>query len=294
MPDVTYRRRFGDRRDGRLLRSLSPFYKIIPYIMPKRCDALNYFSSSLEVSALEGWIRDNRKVGWKGIGLLHLTLAAYIRTIASCPGLNRFVSGQKIYARNNIEVVMMVKRAMTSEADETSIKVVFEPTDTVYDVYRKLGEKVEEIKADSGANGTDRAAEALMRIPGLILKFAMWVLNLLDYFGALPRALVDVSPFHGSIIVTDLGSLGIAPIYHHIYNFGNLPVFLALGAKRRVMELDRSGAPVERKYVDYKIVMDERTVDGMYFANALKYFHYYLKNPVELEHPPERVAEDVM
>ena len=294
MAEISYRRRFGDRRDGRLLRSLSPFYKIIPYIMPKRNDAMNCFAGKLEVSALEGWIRSSRKAGWKGMGLLHLVLAAYIRTLASCPGLNRFVSGQKIYARYNIEVVMMVKRAMTTEADETSIKVVFDPSDTVYDVYRKLNEKVEEVKADAGANGTDRAAEALMRIPGLILKFAMWVLNLLDYFGWLPQTLVNVSPFHGSMILTDLGSLGIGPIYHHIYNFGNLPVFLALGAKRRVVELDKTGAPAERKYVDYKIVMDERTVDGMYFANALKYFHYYLKNPGELEHPPERVTEDVM
>ena len=294
MAEITYRRRFGDRRDGRLLRTLSPFYRLTPYIMPKRCDALNYFSDSVEISPAEEWIRAMRKEGWKGIGMLHLVLAAYIRTIAFCPGLNRFVSGQKIYARNRIEVVMMVKRAMTAESDETSIKVVFEPTDTVFDVYRKLNEKVDEVKANDSANGTDRTAEALMRLPGLLLKFGIWFLNLLDYFGWLPQVLVDVSPFHGSMIITDLGSLGINPIYHHIYNFGNLPVFLAIGAKRKLVELDRTGTPVERKYVDYKVVMDERTVDGLYFANALKYYKFFMKNPAALEQPPEKVLEDVM
>ena len=294
MADVTYRRRFGDRKDGRLLRSLSPFYKFMPYIMTKRDDALNYFSGSVEITAQEEWLRSMRKADWKSMGMLHLFLAAYVRAVASCPGLNRFVSGQKIYARNGIEVVMMVRRALTTEADETSIKLQLEPTDTVFDIYRKLADKVDEVKAADGDNGTDRTAEALMRFPGLILKFVVWFLNLLDYFGLLPQSLIDVSPFHGSMIITDLGSIGTAPIYHHLYNFGNLPLFISMGAKRRAVELDKTGTPVQRKYVDYKVVMDERTVDGLYFANALKYFQYYLKNPSELEHPPERVLDDVM
>ena len=285
MAEQVYRRRFGDRKEGRLLRSLSPFYRLTPYIMTKRNDASNYFS--------EDWLREKRKQNLKGLGMLHLFIAAYVRTIASCPGVNRFVSGQKIFARNNIEVVMVVKRAMTSEADETSIKVIFEPTDTIYDVYRKLGEKVDEIKANDASNNTERTANALMNIPGIFLKFAIWVLNLMDYFGWLPQSLLDASPFHGSMIITDLGSLGIGPIYHHIYNFGNLPVFLSMGAKRRAYELDKTGAAVERKYIDYTVVMDERIVDGVYFANAFKYLKYYLKNPAVLERPPEQVLEDV-
>ena len=292
MAEQVYRRRFGDRKEGRLLRTLSPFYRMTPYIMVKRNDASNLFSDSLELSGIEGWLREKRRENLKGLGMLHLFIAAYVRTIASCPGLNRFVSGQKIFARNNIEVVMIVKRELTADAEETSIKVVFDPSDTVYDVYRKLGEKVDEVKA-SAANGTMRTAAALMNLPGIFLKFAIWFLNLLDYFGWLPKSLLDVSPFHGSLIITDLGSLGIAPIYHHLYNFGNLPVFLSMGAKRRELEPDKNGVMTEKKYIDYSVVMDERTVDGVYYANAFKYMKYYLKNPALLELPPERVVEDI-
>ena len=228
------------------------------------------------------------------MGMLHLFIAAYVRAVASCPSLNRFVSGQKIYARNNIEVIMTVKKALTADAEETSIKVIFEPTDTVFDIYRKMNEQVDEIKADDGANGTEKVAGLLMKIPGLLLKFAVWFLNLLDYFGWLPQALLDVSPFHGSMIITDLGSIGIPPIYHHLYNFGNLPVFIAFGAKRRVVELDKTGMPAERKYVDYRVVMDERTADGLTYATAFKYLKYYMKNPAALELPPEKVEADVL
>ena len=293
MADLEYKRRIGDRKEGRLLRSLSPFYKFIPYIMGKKNDACNQFEDSVEITETEKWFREKRQEGWKGLGMLHLFIAAYIRTVSHCPGLNRFVSGQKIYARNNIEVVLTVKRAMTADADETTIKVIFEPTDTVFDVYRKLSAKVDEIKANDGDNNTEKVAGALCKLPGLLLKFAVWFLNLLDYFGLLPMALLNASPFHGSMIITDLGSIGIPPIYHHIYNFGNLPLFIAFGAKRKVYELDKTGAPVERKYVDYKVTMDERTIDGITYATAFKFLKYYMKNPAALEQPPESVTEDV-
>ena len=95
------------------------------------------------------------------------------------------------------------------------------------------------------------------------------------------------------MIITDLGSLGIGPIYHHLYNLGTLPVFLAFGAKRRAVELDRHGQPVEHKYVDYKIVCYERIFDWSYYAGAFKYLRYYLKNPHELEHAPAKIIEDI-
>ncbi len=293
MAENSYKRRFGDRKEGRRIRSLPALNQIIPYIMVKKNDAHDYFEDSVEISEVDRWLRQKRLEGYKGLGMLHLFIAAYVRTIAHCPGLNRFIAGQKIYSRNNIEVVMTVKRSMTLDGPETSIKAEFEPTDTIFDVYRKMNEKIDEIKANDGDNNTEQAAGALMKIPGVFLKFAVWVLNFMEYFDWLPRGLINASPFHGSMIITDLGSLGIPPIYHHIYNFGNLPVFIAFGAKRRAYELDKSGTPVERKYVDFKVVMDERTIDGFYYAACFKYIKYYLTNPAALELPPKEVKEDI-
>ena len=293
MAEVVYKRRFGDRKEGRQLRSLSPFYKFIPYIMAKKNDACNQFADSVEISDAELWFREKRREGWKGMGMLHLFIAAYVRACAHCPGLNRFISGQKIFSRRNIQVVLTVKRAMSADADETTIKVDLEPTDTVFDIYRKLGEKVEEIKANDGDNNTEQVAGALCKLPGLFLKFALWLINLLDYFDLLPQFVLDASPFHGSMVITDLGSLGVQPVFHHIYNFGNISTFIAFGAKHKRYEMDRTGAVMERKYIDYRVTMDERIVDGLYYANALKYMKYYLRNPAALEMPPEQVTEDV-
>ena len=293
MPRERYRRRFGDRREGRLLRSLAPLYKMMPFIMKDRSDASNYYSDSFEITDAERFLRRRRLDGMPGLGMLHLFIAAYVRTVAMRPALNRFVSGQRVYARHAIEVAMVVKRALHSDATETSIKVYLDPTDTIYDVYRHMSQAIDAIKADDGTNNTEDVAAALMKIPRVFLRFVVGLLKFLDYFGRLPRAIMDASPFHGSMIITDLGSLGIGPIYHHLYNFGNLPVFLSFGAKRRAVELDRNGNPVESKYIDYKFVLDERVCDGHYYASALKYMKHFLKNPEMLEQPPDRVYEDI-
>lgn len=288
-----YKRRFGDRKEGRLLRSLPAFAKFVPFIMPTRNDACNQYEKSFEVSDVDRRLRKLRVDGYKGIGILHFIIAAYIRGVSMLPGMNRFVVGRRIYARDNIEVVMTVKRSLAIDATETTIKVVFEPTDTIFDVYRKMNEKIDEIKTVEGNNNTEDVAEAMCKAPRFLLRFALTILRIMDYFGWLPQSLLDASPFHGSMIITDLGSLRIGPIYHHIYNFGTLPVFISFGAKRHAYELDRHGNMVDRKYVDCKFVMDERTVDGHYYAQFLQAFRYICQHPEIVETPPSKVVEDV-
>lgn len=288
-----YKRRFGDRKEGRLLRSLPAFAKFVPFIMPTRNDACNQYEESFEVSDVDRRLRKLRVDGYKGIGILHFIIAAYIRGVSMLPGMNRFVVGRRIYARDNIEVVMTVKRSLAIDATETTIKVVFEPTDTIFDVYRKMNEKIDEIKTVEGNNNTEDVAEAMCKAPRFLLRFALTILRIMDYFGWLPQSLLDASPFHGSMIITDLGSLRIGPIYHHIYNFGTLPVFISFGAKRHAYELDRHGNMVDRKYVDCKFVMDERTVDGHYYAQFLQAFRYICQHPEIIETPPSKVVEDV-
>lgn len=288
-----YKRRFGDRKEGRLLRSLPAFAKFVPFIMPTRNDACNQYEESFEVSDVDRRLRKLRVDGYKGIGILHFIIAAYIRGVSMLPGMNRFVVGRRIYARDNIEVVMTVKRSLAIDATETTIKVVFEPTDTIFDVYRKMSEKIDEIKTVEGNNNTEDVAEAMCKAPRFLLRFALTILRIMDYFGWLPQSLLDASPFHGSMIITDLGSLRIGPIYHHIYNFGTLPVFISFGANRHAYELDRHGNMVDRKYVDCKFVMDERTVDGHYYAQFLQAFRYICQHPEIVETPPSKVVEDV-
>ena len=290
---ATTRRRMGDRKDGRLLRSLNPYSKFIPFIMPERVDRLIGYEESFEVTEVDRRLRKLRVDGYKGIGILHFIIACHIRTASMLPGVNRFVAGRRIYAHNDISVVMTVKHSLSVDATETSIKVHFQPTDTIFDVYRKMNEKIEEIKTAEQDNNTEELAGIFAKFPRFLLRFAITILRVMDYYGLLPDSLVEASPFHGSLIVTDLGSLRIGPVYHHIYNFGTLPVFIAFGAKYHKNEITKKRELVDNKYIDAKIVVDEGIVDGHYFSQLLQAYRYMFQHPEILETAPTKVVEDI-
>lgn len=286
-------RRFGDRNDGRRLRTLSPIFAVSPFIMKTRNTSQNLIADHFEVTAADRYIAEKRQAGWKGFGILHVILAAYIRTCARYPGLNRFIAGQKIFSRGReIEINMTIKKTMSVDAPDTVIKVTFDPADTADAVYEKFNARVQAVKDAPLNTGFDKLAGAFNLIPGLLLKFFVFLLQALDYFGLLPRALTRLSPFHGSLYITSMASLGIPPIYHHLYDFGNVPVFCSFGKKRRVYETARDGTVVRRKYIDCNYVTDERIVDGFYFASALRYLHGLLDDPWRLDAPPEEIVAD--
>ena len=285
------KKKFGDRSDGWKLRGIDPYEAINPYFMVERNDAQNYFTDKFEITEAEKYVKAKRDQGMKEFTLMHVILAAYVRTVAQKPYINRFLSGQKVYARNSLIVSMAVKEEMRMDKTNTVIKAIFDPADTAEDVYRKFTDTYN-AAFSGGENAFDKVARILNYIPGVVKKFAVWFLKLLDYFGMLPKFLLGVSPFHASMFITSMGSLGIPPIYHHLYNFGNVPVFISFGTKRHACELDLDGNPVRRKYIDYKVVLDERICDGFAYASAFKTFRRILSNPWVLDNPPEEVLED--
>ncbi len=293
-PANEYHPTWGDRTDGRRIRSVPPISQIEPYLMWTRSSSMNLFADSLEITNVEQYIRQKRREGLTSFGMMHLMLAAYCRALCKYPAVNRFISGQKLYTHgNDIQFCITVKKDMTTDAPDTVIKVHLTPTDTPEDVYRKINKEVEIVKNTPLDSSMDNIVHLLTLIPGLFLKFVVWLLRVLDYFGLLPKFLLEVSPFHGSIYFTSMGSLGIPPVFHHLYNFGNIPMFVSFGCKRRALELQEDGSVVQKKYVDINISTDDRIVDGFYYATFLKHYKRLIQRPEILDTPIEKVVQDV-
>ena len=293
--DGKYHPTWGDRKDGRKIRTLAPMAQITAYFQWERNICSNLFEESFEITHIDRYIRQKRREGLTDFGITHVLLAAYVRGVAKYPQLNRFINGQKVYSRgDDIQYCMVIKKEMNVDSPDTSIKVHLNPADTAVDVYHKLNAAVEKVKATKELDSSlDGLIMTLNLIPSIVLKFVVWLLKLLDYFGLLPRFLTELSPFHGSLFFTSMGSLGIPPIYHHLYDFGNLPVFGAFGMKRKALELQEDGSVVQRKYVDVKFVLDERICDGFYYATFFKYYKRLLAHPEVLDNPPEEVVQDI-
>lgn len=286
------KRRFGDRYDGRLVRSTDPFFRLIPYIMKDRSDSQVFFDERIELEPIFEYLKKKKSEGVKNIGFLHIAAAAIVRVISQKPGINRFVAGQRIYARNEILISLAIKKHMLEDSPETTVKIKFQPTDTFFDVAEKINAAVEENKKDDTSNGTDTAAKIFSMCPGLLIKFIVWLFKTMDYHGHMPKIINEVSPFHTSVFITDMGSLGIQPIYHHIYNFGTTSIFLAFGTKQKEKVIGLDNNIEDKRFINLRVVGDERIVDGFYYASAFKLFKNLMQHPEKLEVPPEKVVDD--
>lgn len=285
------RRRFGDRSDGKKLRKADPFFRVIPHIMKNRSDAQVFFEERIYLEKPQQLIRQLRKEGYK-VGFLHIVVATMVRVMSQKPKINRFINGKKAYARNEISLSLAIKKDMSEDGEETTIKVYFEPTDTIYDVITKLNSAIDENKIVTTVNNADKMAKFLNILPNFVLSGVIGFLKWLDRIGHLPKFIINLSPFHCSLFVTDLGSIGIRPVYHHIYDFGTTSIFISFGIRAKEQHIDTDLNVNNKKAMDLKIVVDERIVDGYYFASAMKLATRTMSNPSVLLEKPESVITD--
>jgi len=280
------------KKDKRKVKTVSSMQSITPFIMVNRIGAMNLMTDRFNVTSLDKFLKKKREEGLTNITAMHVIIAAYIRLVSQRPALNRFIRGQRIWTRRTVEVALTIKKEMTLESPDSVVKLIFEPDATVEDVYNKLNDAITSYRDEPGGD-FDNTAGFLSHTPALLLKFFIWLLKTLDYFGLLPKFLEGVSPFHCSMFITSMGSLGIPPIYHHLYDFGTCPLFIAFGAKKREYKLNPDGSMYKEQYIDISFSCDERICDGFYYASALKLMKHLIRNPEELDTPPLNVMEDI-
>lgn len=272
------------RADGKRLKNVDPMYAVAAHIMNKRVDAMNMITIDIPIEPIQNYLNEKRK---NGINISHMAviLAAYLRTLTEYPELNRFVVNKKIYQRNEIAVGMVVLKS--GDLDGTMSKMYLKPEYTIFDVNNTINSYVEENREAPENNGTEKMIKILLSVPGVLpvgVNFFKW----LDKHGLLPKSIIDMSPFHMSLGITNLASIRTNHIYHHCYEFGTTSVFLAMGNTREVPKR-KGGEIVFEKCMPIGVTMDERICSGSHFAVAFRRMKQYLRNPELLELSPENI-----
>ena len=275
------------RADGRKVREgLSAIERAIPYIMPKRVDAQNYVTEYVDEEAIRGYIREVRRVKGVRLSRMAVLIAAYYLSARRHPYINRFVFNSRIYQRNHYCVsFVMLKSDTNGKGIQTTVKVFLEPGDNVFTINEKISALIEENSRPVNQNNTDKFAAFMFSIP-LLPKLVLGLARLLDHFGLLPRFVIDLSPFHTSMFITNLASIQTSSIYHHIYEFGTTSVFVSMG---KSVPNFLTGE-LKSKLIPIKVVMDERICTGHDYAMFYKTMRRFLKNPALLEEDPLLVS----
>lgn len=276
---------FGFRPDGKKVRGLSPTFRVIPSVMLERNDSQVYFKQDIPLKALDEYIAKKQSEGIR-VTYMQIIYAAIVRIIAQRPALNRFVVNGSVYQRNEIQVSLVIKKGLEDDSPETPLKLSYTGKETLFEVAQKLDKAISDNKDLSASNSTDKLAGALSLVPDMFIRWAVRILRFLDKYGLMPKAIINASPFHTSVFLTNVGSLGIDSIYHHLYNFGTTSMFFAMGKKKKsyIYEDDEIR---EEKCITIAFVGDERICDGYYYAASFKQLNKYLKKPELLELPIE-------
>lgn len=284
-----FRKHLSDRYDGWRVKKIDTSFRVLPYFLRTRIDAQNFFEERIPIDHLDAFIKEHKEE-MPELSLMHIVMAAMVRLMSQRPNLNRFVIWNKIFARNHMNFSLAIKRSLTDTGEESMIKPYFQPTDTLQDVVRKVNKELEKNKAES--NNSDALAGALGKLPDFLFRTVVLVLLWLDKIGWMPKAVNKVSPFHCSMFLTNLGSIGIESIYHHLYEFGTCSIFLAMGRKSRETFTDPDGVVQTQKSILLKFVLDERICDGYYYASSMRQLQKIFMNPEQLLTPPDKVLVD--
>lgn len=281
---------FGFRSDGKRVKNVSLLFRIIPHIMRTREDSQVYFSQDVPIKFMEAYINKKAQEGIK-LSYMHIIYAAIVRTIYERPWLNRFVIDGRTYDRNDIFVSLTIKKSLEDSSPETVVKLRFTGKETILDIKEKLEGAILQNKDIKMKNNMDKLVLALGKTPNIVLKLVVGLFKVLDKYGLLPKKIIELSPFHTSAFLTNVGSLGIDAIYHHLYNFGTTSLFFAMGKKKKGF-IHEDEEIIEEKCISIAFVGDERICDGYYYANSFKLFNKYIKKPELLEKSIEEKVKE--
>jgi hypothetical protein len=128
----------------------------------------------------------------------------------------------------------------------------------------------------------DRELGLLLRLPGPLRRAAFGVERTADAWGLLPRSFIEPDPMFASMFVANLGIVGLEAAYHHLYEYGTIGSFCALGR----YQADAAGRP----WTTVRFTLDERIADGLYGARSLALFRSLVEDPAREVEVPVRAA----
>ncbi|MBQ3279288.1 MAG: 2-oxo acid dehydrogenase subunit E2 [Clostridia bacterium] len=282
---------FGHRPDGKRLRDVDPIVQITPYLMPMRCDAQVFLEHKLDYEMLTRYISQKAQEGEK-ITYMQIIMASYIRAVSQHPEVNRFIFNKQYYSRNNCSAsYVILKDEHDYDSSETTVRIEFDLTDTLFDVRDRMVAAQAAARAEETDTAAEKIAKVVLSVPGLT-SLIVWIVRFLDRYGLAPWALLKALPFYSGAFMTNNMSIGLHHVWHHIYNFGNVSLFMAMGSIQREAVTEPDGRVRMKRWLPIGITADERVCSGAHYSSFFSDVRKGFDHPEILEVPPETVRFD--
>ena len=164
------KRRWGDRKDGRLIRELDPMHFIVPLIYPNRCDNEAYISERIDLTNINAYLaRRNATETDFPFTMFHIIVVALLKTITLRPKMNRFIANKNVYQRHAISAAFVVKKLFSDNGAEALAIVYSDSTDNIDSLRAKLYKQISSCRSDALDRSSD-SMDILNKMPRFLSK----------------------------------------------------------------------------------------------------------------------------
>lgn len=281
------KKRWGDRRDGRLVRDITGLQAVMMHIWPNRTDCEVYLNDKIDATELIRYLEEkNASHPDYKTTLFHCAVVGLARMVKERPKMNRFVQGRRTYQRDEISISFVCKRRFTDHAEESLMVLVPKDTDTLDTISKKIvGDVMETRKSEHATGGIDSILDIFAKIPRPLLMLLIRIIRWLDFWGKCPKFLTEGDTHYTTILCSNLGSIKCPSVYHHLSNYGTNSIIVTIGTLHKEEMLMPDGHKEVRDIIDIGATLDERIADGFYFAKSLKLIKHIFANPQLLDKP---------
>ena len=278
-------KRFGDRKDGALVRDIDSMHFIVPLLYPNRCDNEAFISETIDLTNLDAWLD---KKNYEGIeykyNMFQVIVTAMLKCLTLRPKMNRFIANKTLYQRNEITASFVVKKLFSDNGGEALAFIHAKNSDTIDTVHDEIYRKVSFCRGENRDKSTE-SMDLFTKMPRFISKTLVRFICMLDRHGKVPQSLIATDPYYSSVVLTNLGSIKLHSGYHHLTNWGTNSVFVAIGEKKLRPFYNEDGSYTMRDSIDLGLTIDERIADGYYYSKTVRLLKKLLENPELLEKP---------
>lgn len=281
------KKKFGDRKDGALIRDLDALHFIMPLIYKNRTDNEAFISERIDLTNAEKYLEklNESKPEYK-YNLFQIIVTALLKTITLRPKMNRFIANKNYYQRNEISASFIIKKIFSDNSEEGQAFVRAKSEDNLFTIHDDIYRQVSACRSTDGSkDSTTDALELFNKMPRFISKTLVSFICHLDKKGKVPESFIHCDPNYASVLISNLGSIKLKAGYHHLSNWGTTSVFCIIGEKKLRPIFDEKGNYEMKMTVDLGLTVDERIADGYYFSKTIKLLKYLLENPELLEQP---------
>jgi len=260
------------------MKGLSSFRKIALGTWRTAYDPSIYGTLVLRMDRALDFIARFRARTGRRLTVSHLMAKASAMALQACPEANAILRWNRIYLRQRIGVFFQVLMADEGKADLSGATLHDLERKSLLEIVDEFEQKVAQVRKRQDP-AVEKTRGTFQRVPYFLLRPFLRFLSFLSYTLNLDlRRLGIASDPFGSLMITNIGSLGLDTAYAPLVPFSRVPILFAIGEARDDVVVE-NGQPVVVKTMSVNATMDHRVIDGFHAAQIATVLREWMENP---------------